>query len=324
MKGASKAIKKFERQVAVNQITLGLYLYPTRMFDEIRRTGLFRSSKYKFNARCLRRVLTEVLREQTSLNLSQEFVDYGRSILNLTEISQNICRLNESIIRFITRRKSYFLKTTVALIDAIFMTERRAIRSLSTDQWEHYSIEELAEAASYLIYCFDDRIGIQDHHFNHLDEEALIRGFYYSVLVKGCKIRSFLEAEILLDAFNYQCQRQNQSCRILAPYSQIEKSIRLGFIQQEQAYVRGIVDRNKAISDGEQSIFTYADSIYDHFHQSIVKTLESPFKRYVFLLPELPEFKTFFSDDGLFIEEKFFLIDILVSEMSTWGRTQKF
>ncbi len=323
-KGAAKAINENKHQEAVNQITLGLYLYPNRMADEIRRSGLFRSSKYKFHSNCLRRVLVDVLYEKTSLNLPQEFVNYGRSILNLTEVSKHIYKLNTSISSFIAKRQRVFLKTIVAVIEVIFMTEHSANTSLSTNQWEYYTKEDLADAASYLIFRFDDQIGIQDHHFNFIDEDALTRGYYHSIIVKSCKIRKFLEAEILIDAFQYQCKRQKHSYRIYAPNPQTEKSIRLGFIQREQYQAQMGMEFVRAISEGETSIIQQADLFYDRFHGDIVKFLTSPIQRYVYGLPNVPEFAEFISQDGLYLEEKYLLSEIRESESSTWEQLSHF
>ncbi|MDE0380978.1 MAG: hypothetical protein OXI20_17240 [Rhodospirillales bacterium] len=321
---ASVAISASRPQEAANRIALGLYLYPDRTEDEIRRSGIFRSSKYEFQSGSLRRVLTILLQQQTSLELSEVLVQYIRSSQNLLYMSNPIRRLDASIRRFILKRQNVLLKTVVALADQLFMTDHCQDLSVSTDEWQHYSKEELAEAASYIIFCFDDDVGIKDHHFHMIDEKALVRGLYHSLLVKACKVRRFREAEVMIDAFGYRCQRSGRSVRIQAPYPKMEMSIRLGFIQQEQAKLRTSLNRVEAMQRGETSIFTLADDFYDQFHEEIVQLLEWPIRRYAFALPDAPKFTSFFSHDGLLVEEGLFLDEILNTELATWEEMKRF
>src|SRR5262249_27746810 len=151
------------------------------------------------------------------------------------------------------------LKTVVALVDSFFMLDHNADPRTSSNNWKHYSKEELAEAGSYLIYSFDDEIGLKDDHFNFLDEQALSRGLYHNILVKICKIRKFFEAEILLDAFDYRCTLRRRVLRIMPPSAELEISIRLGYIQSEQARQRSRIEHLVAIRNGHPSIFKIAD-----------------------------------------------------------------
>lgn len=321
---ASAAITESRYQEAVNYIALGLYLYPGRTEDEIRRSGIFRSSKYGFQPGCLRQVLTTLLGQKIPLGLTQEFVQFATSSRDLLYMSNSVRNLDVSLRHFIRRRQSVILKTIVALADQLFMTDHRGDLSASTDDWKHYSKEELAEAASYAIYCFDDDVGIQDHHFHLVDEEALLRGLYHSLLVKACKVRRFLEAEVMIDAFRYRCQRSGRSLKIQPPYPRLEMSIRLGFIQQEQTSLQTSLNRVKAMQKSQVSIFTVVDEFYDRFEDRIVQILEWPMRRYTFALPDAPEFTSLFSHDGLFVEESLFLNEILKSELATWDELKSF
>ena len=323
-KRASAAIADLEHQAAVNYLSLGLHLHPLRMLDEVRRAGLFRGSKYDFRVTCLRRVLTALLTNAESLELQPEFISYFRSMRSLTEAAKGIFNLNEAVRRFIRRHQSVFLKTTVAVVDALFMTEHIPDISLSTDKWEHYPKEALAESASYLIHQFDNELGVKPNHFALLDEEALARGSYHRIIVDGCKIRAYLDAEILVDAFNFACRRTKRAVRIAPPNAEFEKSIRLGYIQQEQADIRDVFARHRAVRRGAPSIHQLANEFYDRFQKSIVQTLTKPIQRYAFVFPNTPEFTAFFRHDGLFVEEMGFLNDVMESELATWEEVRRF
>ena len=265
-----------------------------------------------------------MLEQKTALGISEDFAQFILSSQNLLYMSNATRRLDSSIRRFALRRQGVLLKTVVALADQFFMTDHRAVHSVSTDEWEHYSKEELAEAASYILYCVDDEVGIQDHHFHLIDERALRRGLYHALLVKACKVRRFREAEVMIDAFDYRCQRSGRSVRIVAPYPKLEMSIRLGFIQQEQANLRTSLDRVEAMQRGQISIFQVADEFYGRFQEEIVQLLEWPIRRYAFVLPDAPEFTSLFSHDGLFVEESLFLDEVLNSELATWEELKRF
>jgi hypothetical protein len=48
-----------------------------------------------------------------------------------------------------------------------------------------------------------------------------------------------------------------------------------------------------------------------------VKLREEPTRRYVFLFPDMPPFRAFFREDGLFVEERLYLEEVFESELVT-------
>ncbi len=174
------------------------------------------------------------------------------------------------------------------------------------------------------MHCFDDEIGIRDDHFNFLDESALVRGLYHNLLVRACKIRRFLDAEILVDAFDYRCTLRGRIVSIVPPSPDLEMSIRLGYVQSEQADQRTRIARILAMREGRLSIFKAADLFYDRFRDRIVQIREWPARRYVFLFPDTPDFRAFFSHDGLLVEEQIYLQGILDAELATWDEIKRF
>jgi hypothetical protein len=204
------------------------------------------------------------------------------------------------------------------------MLDHNANRLASSDNWRYYTKEELAEAGSYIIHCFDEEIGIEDDQFNLLDEPALLRGLYHGVLVKACKIRHFLDSEILVDGFDYRCTLRGRVVSIVPPSPELEMSIRLGFIQNEQAQLRSRISQIAVITHGQPSLFKIADLFYDRCQEQIVITAEWPIRRYVFAFPDVPDFRSLFKDEGLFIEEQIYLEEILDAELATWDEVKRF
>ncbi len=145
---ASQAINEGQHQVAVNWTALGLYCYPQRTADEIRRRGVFRCSKYGYRAGCLRRVVAELLGQANALSLSDDITQYMDSVSKLLRVATSIREIDSSLRQFSVRRQDSLLKTVVALVDSLFMLNHDADRAASSDDWKSYSKEDLAEAGS--------------------------------------------------------------------------------------------------------------------------------------------------------------------------------
>ena len=317
VRSAAAAINAGAHQEAVSLIALGLHCHPDRIVDEIRRQGLFRCSKYRFHSGRLRQLVTTLITHAKALSLVDDVTKYLECVSNLLQLGSSVRNLDTSIRGFLARRHEHALKTVVAVVDSLFMLDHKAEDSLSSENWRSYSKEDLAEAGSYIIHCFDTDIGLSDAHFNFMDEPGLIAGLYHKLLVKAAKIRAFLEAEILIDAFDFRFTLRGQTARIEPPYPELEMSIRLGFIQNEQARWNTRIERIAAVNRGQPSLYRVADLFYDRFQDRIAKLVEEPIKRYVFNYPNIPLFRAFFKEDDLLVEEWLYLKEVLAAELVT-------
>jgi hypothetical protein len=324
VRSAADAIGIGARQEAVSWIALGLRCHPDRIVDEIRRQGMFRCSKYRFRSGQLRPVVSTLLAHAKALSLADDATHYLQSVSRLLQLGSSVRTLDASLREFLVRRNERALKTVVAVVDSLFMLDHMADDSRSSENWKRYSKEDLAEAGSYIIHCFDAEIGLRDEHFNFMDEPGLIAGLYHKLVVKACKIRAFLAAEIFVDAFDYRCTLRGDVVRVEPPYPELEMSIRLGFIQTEQVSWRQRIERIIAINQGQQSLYKAADLFYDRFRDQIVKVVEEPIKRYVFGYPDMPRFRAFFNQDNLFVEERQYLREVLQSELVTLEELKRF
>jgi len=321
---AADAIGAGARQEAVSWISLGFRCHPDRSLDEIRRQGIFRCSKYRFRSGQLRPVVSTLLAHAKALSLADDVTHYLQSVSSLLQLGSSVRTLDASLREFLVRRNERALKTVVAVVDSLFMLDHQVDDSRSSENWKHYTKEDLAEAGSYIIHCFDTEIGVRDEHFDFMDEPGLIAGLYHRLLVKACKIRAFLAAEILVDAFDYRCALRADVARVAPPYPELEMSIRLGFIQNEQASWRQRIERITAVHQGQLSLYKAADLFYDRFRDQIVKLVEEPMKRYVFHYPNIPPFRAFFTEDDLLVEERLYLKEILESELVTLEELKNF
>jgi len=157
-----------------------------------------------------------------------------------------------------------------------------------------------------------------------IDESGLLAGLYHKLLVKACKVRKFLEAEIKVDAFHYRCTSHRNKINLEAPFPELEMSIRLGFIQNEQAHLRLRIAQAAAIDQGQLSLYKAADQFYEQYGDRIAVLVEEPLSRYVFALPDALPLRSFFNHDGLLVEEDLYLKEILDAELVTPKELQAF
>ncbi|MFD2032785.1 hypothetical protein ACFSKM_25720 [Ancylobacter dichloromethanicus] len=188
----------------------------------------------------------------------------------LLTAGKEVAKLNRSLEGFLVRNQNTALKSVVAFVDSLFMIDHEGHPSISSDDLAGYSKEELAEAASYILHVIDRCIGIRDNQFTYMSETGISRGLYSKLFVKAAKIRAYCEAEILLDGFHYECERHGRTVRIVPPSPELEKSIRLGYAMSEQAGQPSIIARIRAMREGEVSILSVADSIYERFADDVV------------------------------------------------------
>jgi hypothetical protein len=321
---AHDLLKAGERQGAISWLALGLRWQPERTLDEIRRDGTFRCSKYKFQSGHLRNVAEALLSRADDLSLSHDAVTYLGSVLGLLRLAASVRQLDASIREFVGRRKDRALKTVVALADSLFMRNHVSDRSRPTDDWRRYTKEELAEGCSLIVHRFEEEVGMNSSHFNWLDEVGIEAGLYHKLLVKACKIRKFMEAEVLVDAFNYRPTPRGNTVRIEPPFPDLERSTRLGYILNTLAESASQILRAEALARGEISLEGLAKKFYEKFGERIVTIAEFPARRYVFGFPDAPQFRALFEQDGLLIEEEIYLKEILHHELVTMEELTKF
>jgi hypothetical protein len=150
---ASEAIRGRDFGKAANWLALALWCHQNRSIDELRRRGLFRSSKYEFDLTYLTPILHSLLCHASSLQLSQDVRTYLRSSQALLRFSPRIRRLHLNAVSFILKYPHFFVKTVLALLDSKFMAIQRA--TSSAGDLASPSVEDYAEAASYLISLFN-------------------------------------------------------------------------------------------------------------------------------------------------------------------------
>ncbi|WP_159598223.1 hypothetical protein [Starkeya nomas] len=321
---AGTEIMRGNSAVASNYIGLATVVDATKARKYLGSSGILRASKYNFGIKGPLDVVERLLQKAAPLSMPCSFVNYLTSVMLLLKAGKEVAKLNRSLEGFLVRNQNTALKSVVAFVDSLFMMDHEGHPSISSDDLAGYSKEELAEAASYMLHVIDRCIGIRDDQFNYMSETGISRGLYSKLFVKAAKIRAYCEAEILLDGFHYECERHGRTVRIVPPSPELEKSIRLGYAMSEQAGQPSIIARIRAMREGEVSILSVADSIYERFADDVVVLKREPISRYAFGFPDAPQFHGLFNHDGFTIEERLYLHEVLSTELVTWDELKEF
>ncbi len=304
------AIQSGHIRAAVNWISLGLYCDQTATRASLGDAGTFRASKYQYRTNYLFETLSGVNRAAPELSVTPEILGYLDSVAALAKLAPAVGDIDRSVRTFLKRNSQVCLKSILVRIDSLFMVRHQGDHIGSTEAISTYPVEELAEGASYLVHCIEEEIGVKGTHFRNIPEAKIAKGVFDKLIIKACKIRRYAEAEILIDAFEYRCTKSGRDTIIRAPFPEFEKSIRLGYIQNQQAHDQSRLMRDLAIRKGAVSIYAVADQFFDRLHETVVKRVENPVTRYTFQLPNVPPIRNMFSTDEITVEEDIYLREV--------------
>ncbi|AGS25783.1 hypothetical protein [Rhizobium etli] len=309
---------------AKNWVIFGLYVDQVLTREWLGAAGAFRPSKYQYRADNILWVLNAVEASAADLALNDSARAYLKSARAIAKLAGSVRKLDQSLRAFIRRNSDVVLKSVIARTDTFFMLGHKSDRTQDANLLAHYSAEELAEAASYIVHCINTEIGVREDHFNFMAEKRIIGGIFDKILVKACRIRAYCDAEILVDSFDYSCTFSGRVVTVTAPNPELEMSIRLGYMQNEQARDHIRLEREIARRDGVPSIFDVADNFFDRRHDRVVQRVDFPISRYTFRLPDLPPMRAMFSNEGATLEEQFYLREIMAAELVTWEEMRRF
>lgn len=286
-----------------------LVFAPRKPFDELKRRGVFRCSKYGFKSKVARAVIQDLLVNDKALGLDEDQVSYLRSVDNLLDVAPKVRQINDGLMRVVASRKSTVIKTLLAVLDIMFSKRMLEIdKSSNSDRLSHYSNEDLADAFCFILKQYRDELGVSARDFLHVDETALSSDLYVSLLVDAAKICHYKDAEVLLDGFPYQAVRHAGRIVIESIDPRLEYSIRLGYMQTVQQMLVRRVGLESTIFDKNNpnrpaSMRELAKGLYEASSGSLVPINPHPIPRFIVAVPPVPELLKPFSTDELFEEE---------------------
>lgn len=315
---ATELIVEKQPTASSNWLALAMLANQEKTFALIKEKGIFRLSKNKFEYQTLNFAILIFSTLAGEIGLANQNKEYLNSVRNLHYFGKNLYRVVNSIRSGAQKRQGQYLKSVVACADAKFMLPREAVEAGTRSKAHHFSVEELIEGASFLIHLFLQDREVKSQDFMMLDEEGIVSKFYDREILKGAKLRRFMEAEIMLDSFGYSCTRSQKMVLIKSSDAIFEKSIRLGYIMNDQARANANILARAAQEDGHESIIEVADKVFDKHRDLFVHLEKSPVTRVTLRIPEQATFEHIIHAPGFYLEELAELSEAKDAEMLTW------
>jgi hypothetical protein len=312
----------------LNSLLIGIYFDKENTFREIRKKGIFRYSKYISKKCIVESIILDLIDSDKVYSLfDQENIDYLNSILNLSNLHKSYNDIHKYILNeFDNFHKKFkgksIIKSLLSFVDCLFLMNHYPKTVTNLMQISSRSKEDVCSAISYLIYLLSTKSTLTIKDTLYISEEFIQSKEIENVIISACFISDFKEFEILIDHFNYRCIKGDGNLKIVPPYEDFEKSIRIGFIREQLQYYN---DLAKAETDhAEHNLVSFdslVEEIYKLEHFSLFKFTETyNYPRYVIEIPE-PLYDIIidklFKNDLLFKEEILYLSKIFKEQLLT-------
>lgn len=285
--------------------------------SRMRRKGMLRASKYDYRGLLIANIARAALDMRPLVIARDERFDYLTSILALTKLAPSAKALHDRIVRILKTREDIALKTVLAVVNSRFYNHSLPDMSLSSLRIDRYSIEDLSDAASLIFMIYRGIFPIHDHCCNHIDAEGVSgpTSSYERLFVAAVRLTKFKDAEELVDGLPFQARVGRGVVRVASIDPDIEKSIRMGYIQgQNQVAIRG------RHLNGTSPALAVRDFIEKGFERGafdrLVELVDFPVRRFRLFLPTAPQIFEMFRTDVLFRDE---LESLLVIDADVYG-----
>lgn len=320
-----KELKKF-KDYSADYIFCIILIYsiwqPDEAISEARKKGIFRYNALgmkKNNVEFLLKRLEEFssvipysvntkMFFKNKLSLSWLFDFYKKNEQDLVKAIKERHQKSLKIKRDQNFYEESLFKELLVYADLIF--SRKLFKSndssdikLNKNKIESYEREEIFDGISYLIYLYDETIGIKQNVNYTVSSNYVFSNDIEKIILRACKVIQIQEWEITIDFFDYKIASTGDKITIYDSNHLFEKSIRLGFIKrdiQEQIFYEKISE----VSSNSQSISEIVDYITNSLGNKLIKEVNSgELSRYRLEFPE--ELLNYFSQykDKFFREE---------------------
>ena len=259
------------RNMEVNEISAAIIIYIYLRGDEAiefsRKRGVF---AYYSDPSVAERVLLNLLTYIDGFNVSEDNREYLYHKYELKWLHKYYIECDDEIDTIIhnhERKKKIFhvnggalesnlVIELLTLLELLFRFKRQEIhirtsatieftRELDYDVLDYYSLEEIAEAISFIISRYCDKYKCKDTYL-WLDVNSVLKDIELVNLIQiAAKRKLIAEWEITIDYFGYDIEKINDSHYIIIDKCDLEKSMQLGYLKtsiQEQARYYHIYD----------------------------------------------------------------------------------
>lgn len=288
--------------------TLSLILLDAeRWLAKIRKEGIFRASRYGFNAGCLRKVVTATLSLSTHLQVEPGRLGYLNSVLALLKLAGSAKELKRSIVYRLTLRRGVCVKTLLAIVNSAFADEWPGNPNESPTSALHWTATELASAFSRLYMIIRDELGVRSNAFHFTDDLAggSNEAAYAGLLADAAALNELIDAEVMVDGLPYKAEVTPTGVLVSAIDSDFERSVRLGYIQTDLQFglrvhlTREENSRRPIMASFRSAVQAILEAgLLEHVRLRVI-----PMERLVFEIPDIPPLFEALRSDAVFVEE---------------------
>ena len=297
-----------------------IFLEPDHAISCMRRNGVLRASRYEYRGSLIGRIAKAVLGVRDVFAMSPDRIAYLESVEALSSIAGNARTLKKEIEVTVRAHRSVVLKTVFVMVNTLFYRGWMNDHEASSLDGRRYSSEEYAEAASFILQIYASMFPLDGMSFAYVDTDAAGKNalVYERLLVAAIRLAKFREAEQLIDGLPYRADREGEEVTISSMDPDVERAVRLGFIQQRtQALIRQFQLQE---ADQPISIRTLIDTGFDRgSFGNLLEIKDHPVRRLILLMPAIPEvFNAWFANDELFRDEIHMLMELDVDHFGTF------
>lgn len=266
------------RNTEINEVVSAVIIYAFLRGDEaidfVRKRGLF---AYYVDGNLVEEILSKLLAYSAGLKISDDARDYLAHKYGVRWLKKYYSDCDNEIDKIIEdhehKKKHYHINGAVlesniviellTLLELHFRLSKEVRKSntsatielqteLDYDLPYYYSLEETAEAISYVISRYCDNYECEDRHL-WIDSDAVIGNLELAKLIQiAAKRKLTVEWEITVDYYGYDIKKVADSYYRIIDKNDFEKSIQLGYIKtefQEQARIASnAIPPNEAMS----------------------------------------------------------------------------
>jgi hypothetical protein len=291
-----------------NALLAGIIADTHRTLHFLRRGGMLRPSKNRFDCKAIRDVLSVVCSENVLEHLPEPARLYLDSLRNLHAVGIDVRRIEDALVEVLHDRGPSFLKRLFAAVELMFMADthlkqQRGDRTLDPFLPQFWTREEMAEAFSYLAHLVSTHFG--QLTFNcPVDDAEDVETNVICALVMAAHVRKFQECEALVDGLQYRLRQTGDGTYVVEPSDPtLERSIRLGYMLTEMRFA---ATSASALDPKAMSLRNVAELVDRQLGQKIVQHVREPFERFRFAFP-----LDFFTKQELLPADAFFAEEIV-------------
>lgn len=283
----------------------------------LRRDGLLRASRYKFQAGAILKATDAALAMLPKVNLRADRQEFLRSVRVLLNLAPAARRLRQSLLLRLKARRKLVQKSLLFIVNEAFAQGLRGgDRLLDSSKLGHWSTEEITQGLSLILHLMRDEIGTVPKDWQHVDELLVspYESVYAELLMDAARLNELFEVEALVDGLPYKVEQHGKEVKVLSIDEDLERSIRLGYIQgslQEGIRGAGIARQFHEKNQPIPTMEAFIEAAFEHGRLGeFVELRAEPIERLVFMVIQDPGFFATIAANQFFAEEVAALIGV--------------